>query len=200
MKKVGIYGGTFNPPHIGHISAAQRFKDHLSLDKLIIMPSFIPPHKDYFCNETPLERKEMCIRAFGHIDGAEISDFEINRGGKSYTAITLKAFSSPDTELYFLCGTDMFLTLEQWYEFRTIFNLATICCVRRDNEDFNTLLVEEMKERYIEKYGARIVTVPCDVIEISSTEVREALKSEKNYNKFITREVYEYITEKGLYK
>ena len=88
MKKVGIYGGTFNPPHIGHISAARHFKDCLSLDKLIIMPSFIPPHKNYLGNETAFDRKEMCELAFGEIEGVEISDFEIeflrrSMGGKT---------------------------------------------------------------------------------------------------------------------
>ena len=200
MKKIGIYGGTFNPPHIGHINAARSFIGNVSLDKLIIMPSFIPPHKSYAGTETALDRKEMCNIAFGDIEGVEVSDFEINRGGKSYTAITLTAFSSDDTELYFLCGTDMFISLEMWYDFKTIFKLATICYIRRENEEVNTVLIKELTERYKEKYGARIISVPGEVVEISSSELRECVKSGIGFEKFITPEVYDYICEKGLYK
>lgn len=200
MKKIGIYGGTFNPPHIGHINAAKKFKDVVKLDRLIIMPAFLPPHKSYSGNESALQRKEMCSIAFKDIEGAEVSDFEINRGGKSYTAITLAAFSSEDSELYFLCGTDMFTTLEQWYDFETIFRLSTICYIRRENDAVNTDLIKELSARYKDRYGARIICVSDDAIEISSSELRESLKSGDEAKKYITPDVYKYIFEKGLYK
>ena len=113
-KRVGIFGGTFNPPHIGHVEAAKAFVENACLDSLIIMPAFIPPHKEYDSIVTCEERLEMCKIAFKDVDKATVSDLEISRGGKSYTYLTLQELTSDEVELYFLCGTDMIISMDTW--------------------------------------------------------------------------------------
>ena len=197
--RVGIYGGTFNPPHIAHVKAAERFMVEAALDRLIIIPSFVPPHKEYSGNVTPEERLEMCKIAFGHIHSSEVSDIEIQRGGKSYTAVTLSELSSSDCELYFLCGTDMFLTLDSWYCPERIFNLATICYIRRESDEQITERLAERTRLYTEKFGARIIAVDTEAIEVSSTEIREAILSGTECS-MLQPAVFDYIKLKGLYK
>ena len=200
MKKmrVGIYGGTFNPPHIGHVGAAEAFLRAANLDKLIIMPDNLPPHKEFSGNVSALDRFEMCKLAFSHIPNTEVSNFEILKGGKSYTVLTLEAFSSPDVELFFLCGTDMFLSLRTWFNPRRIFELATICCVRRETDPEITERISELKTEYISEFNARIIDVPLEVTEISSSALREAL-TERSYTDYIQSAVFEYILKKELY-
>ena len=199
-RKIGIYGGTFSPPHLGHVGAAESFFNAMSLDELIIMPTFSPPHKQHDTEILPSDRIEMCKIAFGHIDKAVVSDLEIKRGGKSYTAITLKELSSHDRELYFLCGTDMFITLDKWYMFEKIFELAVICYVRREDEYGLGELIKEKREEYIQKYNAKIIEISNDVREISSSEIRDGIKNKTDLSGVIPRKVYDYITEKGLYR
>ncbi len=199
-RKIGIYGGTFSPPHCGHVGAAESFYKAINLDELIIMPTFLPPHKHCDTEVLPSDRIEMCKIAFGHIDRAVVSDLEIKRGGKSYTAITLKELSSDDVELYFLCGTDMFITLDKWYSFEKIFELAVICYVRREDEFDLGELIKSKKEEYIQKYNARIIEISSDVREISSSEIRSGIKDKNDLSDYIPQKVYDYITEKGLYR
>ena len=198
-RKIGIYGGTFSPPHSGHVGAAESFCRELSLDELIIMPTFLPPHKQYDGEVSAEDRVEMCKLAFGHIDKARVSDLEIKRGGKSYTAVTLEELYSDGAELYFLCGTDMFVTLDKWYTFEKIFNLAVICYVRREDEYGLGELIKDKRAEYIQKYNARIIAITNDVKQISSSELRSKLKNKTDIPDYLPSKVYDYIIEKGLY-
>ena len=112
---IGIYGGTFDPPHIGHINACKQFLNAFNMDKLFVIPSYVPPHKDLKSNSTVQNRFEMTQIAFSGIsDKIEISDVEIKRKGKSFTADTLSHFKKLGYDnILFLCGTDMYLTLEE---------------------------------------------------------------------------------------
>lgn len=197
--RVGIFGGTFNPPHIGHVASAERFSEVIEPDLLLIIPDCIPPHKEYSGSVTTEERFEMCRLAFGHINNVEISDIEIKRGGRSYTAVTLEELSSPERELFFLCGTDMFLTLEHWYHPEKIFEYSTICYIRRESDTENDALLKERTEFYIKKFNARIIPISAEAIEISSGELREALLAGDADEKFLPPLVKKYILEKGLY-
>ena len=195
-KRVGVYGGTFNPPHIGHIRSAEQFAKQMNLDKLIIIPSFIPPHKVYDSDVSCDDRFEMCKLAFSDIKIAEVSDIEIRRGGKSYTYLTLEELHSEDTELLFLCGTDMILTMDTWKRPERIFELAVICYARRESLSENDDAVSLKILEYEEKFRAEICKIDLDVINISSSEIRnDCVKS--NY---LTPSVREYILNKGLYK
>ena len=127
--KIGIYGGTFDPPHLGHMEAARTALEQMNLDRLIIIPDCEPPHKDLAEEAaTPQQRLEMAaLMADGLGPRAEVSDLEIRREGKSYTAETLEELHRlyPQDQFYLLMGEDMFLTVEHWYRPETIFSLAS---------------------------------------------------------------------------
>ena len=197
MRRVGIYGGTFNPPHVGHIEAAKAFITQAKLDTLIIMPAFIPPHKQTDNLVNCDDRLEMCRLAFGNIPNTEISDLEISRGGKSYTYLTLQELVSDDTELYFLCGTDMILTMDTWKNPEIIFTLAKICYIRRESDNaISELLIEKCGD-YFQKYGADIIQINTEAIEISSSEIRA---EDGIWDRYLTANVIDYIRNQGLYK
>ena len=197
--KIGIFGGTFNPPHIAHVSAAKAFLSSVSLDKLLIIPDFLPPHKEYVGTVSAEDRLNMCSLAFSGLDSVEISDMEIKRGGKSFTADTLTELSCEDAELYFLCGTDMFLTMDSWYHPETIFSLATICYIRRESDKENGDLLLSKKEYYEKQYSAKIIFIDAPVIELSSTITRDAILKSTADN-LLPKSVLEYINERGLYR
>ena len=198
MKKVGIYGGTFSPPHLGHAGAVKAFSEKLSLDKILIIPDFLPPHKELDGQSSTDDRINMCRLAFLGIEGVEISELEIKRGGRSYTAVTLQELAAPDTELCFLMGTDMFLTLRSWYMPEVIFRLATICLVRRENELSEKISAAALG--YIRDFEAKIVFIDAPVREISSSEIREAIKAGRDTSHLLSPEVSDYIQKKGLYQ
>ena len=199
-RRLGIFGGTFNPPHIGHVESAKSFIKALSLDKLLIIPTFIPPHKISDDMATPENRLEMCRLAFSGIPKCEVSDIEIKRGGKSYTYLTLESLSAPDTHLFLLCGTDMILTMDSWANPEVIFKLATICYARRENDELNNTSINEKIVIYRQKYGAEIVFLNTPVIEISSSEIRRKLRSGEPYQEFLSTQVEKHIIDSELYK
>lgn len=199
MKKlrVGIFGGTFNPPHIGHVEAAKAFVKEANLDELIVMPAFIPPHKEFTSTVSGEQRLTMCNLAFADVKKAKVSDLEITRGGKSYTYLTLQELSNESYDLFFLCGTDMILTMDTWKNPEIIFSLATICYIRREADSETTLLISEKCKEYKEKYGARILPINAEVIEISSSEIRNSLETSSSY---LLPEVTKYIKGERLYE
>ena len=139
--KIGIYGGTFNPPHLGHQAAAETAVKVLGLDKLILIPAAVPPHKEMPehspDNRHRLEMTRKMADAMNMPGVVEVSDMEMHRTGKSYTADTLKEIKAqyPDAQLWLLMGTDMFLTLHLWYKPEEILDLACICAFGRTEQD-----------------------------------------------------------------
>lgn len=199
--RLGIFGGTFSPPHIGHVGALSAFAAAIPLDKILVVPTFVPPHKEYNEEADSAERLEMARLAFSHIERVEISDMEIRRGGRSYTYLTLEELSGEGTELYFLCGTDMLLTLDTWKNFERVFALATICYVRREDDDALTARIAEKIEEYRTKWGARIIGIEAKAIEISSTELRFGIKSnDVDILQKIPKATLSFIEERGLYR
>lgn len=196
--RIGIMGGTFNPPHTGHINAAEAACRELSLSKLILIPTATPPHKEMAKDSATAEQRLYMTGLLAKILGAEVSDIEIARGGKSYTVDTLTALSLeyPGNELWLIVGTDMFLTLEEWKNPERIFELASITCVPRSNDDREKLLSYSKVLR--EKYGAvtRIIDVPA--VTISSSELRPETQAEE-MKKFIPEAILSYIRENKLY-
>ena len=197
--KIGIFGGSFSPPHAGHRRAAEAFRSHLELDKLLVVPAFLPPHKTLCAEASVKDRLAMCNIAFGDIDNCEISDVEIERGGRSYTYLTLQELARDDAELYMLIGTDMMLTLDRWKNPDIIFSLATVCYVRRESDGTVGEALSAKAEEYRRRFGARIVEIPSDALEISSTELREMITSGKSVSSLLDARVYNYIKERGLY-
>ncbi len=199
-ERIGIYGGTFSPPHIGHVRAAEIFLHEMELDKLMIIPTFTPPHKEFHNEAGTDERLDMCRLAFSHIPSSEISDMEILRGGKSYTYLTLEELARDDAELYMLVGTDMMLTLDGWKNPERIFAAANICYVRRESDPETELMIDEKVRLYTERYGARIYAIQNDVIEISSSELRAAIAEGGEKIKYLPPSVRDYIKDRGLYR
>lgn len=168
-----IYGGTFNPPHLGHIDALSCAAASLSADRCIVVPAGIPPHKALAeGSPTAEERLRLCELAF---PDADVTPMELRREGKSYTVDTLREISrgNPGAELYFLVGTDMLLYMEQWYEFRALFSLCTLAALPRADGDMAEI---ERYAAYLRKtYGARIEIIAKTPLPMDSTALRAAL-------------------------
>lgn len=163
--KVGIFGGTFDPPHKTHVALAQQALKQLSLDKLIVFPCGIPPHKE---TETDSRlRLELSRLAFGSF--AEVSDFEITKRGKSYTSETLLAVraTNPDSELFLIIGGDSFETFDTWHEPRQIASLCTLAVAARGNE-----ISPETQARIVHNTDAGFVILDFPPDKVSSTEIR----------------------------
>lgn len=199
--KIGIYGGSFNPPHLGHMAAAKAAVEELGLDRLLIVPTCDPPHKKLpEGSATPAQRLEMVSIMADQLPCAQCWDVEIMRQGVSYTVDTLEEAKRlwPEDELWLLVGSDMFLSLHTWRSPERIMELAGICAFDRDTLDSKTEFA--VQQEYLqERYHARVCVIENPgVVEISSTEIREAL-SQGQGQKFLHETIYGYILREKLY-
>ena len=199
--RIGIYGGSFNPPHLGHMAAATAAVKELNLDRLLIVPACDPPHKKLpEGSATPAQRLEMVAIMADQIPCAECWDTEILRDGTSYTVDTLEEAKRlwPEDELWLLVGSDMFLSLHTWRSPERIMELAGICAFDRDSVDSREEF-EVQREFLCNRYHANIVIIENpDVVEISSTEIREALVRGEG-QRYLHETVYGYILREKLY-
>ena len=151
--RIGIYGGTFNPPHIGHVHAAEEAERVMGLDKLLIVPDNVPPHKT-LPEGSPdnAQRLEMVRLAFGAVPCAEVSDLELRREGKSYSVDTVRAVHAqyPDAELWLLMGSDMLEILHLWHEPEALMRLANIGTFARGDAGESQRLTDEHLRRAAE--------------------------------------------------
>ncbi len=200
IMRIGIYGGTFAPPHNGHVKAAQAFFKAMELDLLYIIPTAVPPHKQIDAADDPRHRLKMCERAFGELPRVLVSDMEIARGGRSYTVDTLRALAGEDRRLFLLMGTDMMLTLDRWRESEEIFKLCYPIYMRRENDPIIEGQIVAKNKEYLARFGKIVRRVPVDFVDISSTEVRERVKRGAPIDDVVPREVAAYIKEHGLYE
>jgi len=199
MTRIGIYGGTFSPPHNGHIEAAKAFMEQMWLDILYVIPTAIPPHKEMEVEVSAAHRLEMCRLAFSGIEGVYVSDMEIVRGGRSYTVETLRELTGEDRRLFLLSGTDMVLTLDQWREPEEIFRLSYPVYVRRDTDaSLDGILIQKIAE-YHQKYGKVVRKIVVEPTELSSSDVRRAIKEGSDISKLVPPTVKKYITDNHLY-
>ena len=198
--KIGIFGGTFDPPHIGHVNAFKAFLKQFDFDRVFVIPVLLPPHKSLKSSVSADDRLEMTRLAFeGLTDYVTVSDLEIKRQGKSYTADTIKYFKEQGyDDIYFLCGTDMILTLDLWYKPEYIMANAKIVYARRENDEENTVRISEKINSYRKRFGAEVIELSSPVLEISSTDIRQSMSEGKS--EYLPQEVMGYIEEKGLYK
>ena len=199
---IGIYGGTFNPIHLGHMAAARFAVEYLHLDKLYLMPTRIPPHKELAEDSpTPEQRLEMAALAAEELgERVAVSDLELQRQGKSYTTDTLRIFHDrhPEDKLYFLMGTDMFLTFQNWRAPAEIAKRCTLVAFGRSEADTEELFAQQ-RAYLVRTFGADVVTLVLPhIVEVSSTELREKLQSGGG-NKYLDHAVYGYILRNHLY-
>ena len=203
--KIGVYGGTFNPPHLGHVTAARAVFELLKLDLLLLVPDGQPPHKMLPPGSpTPEQRLEMTRLAgeqLGLGERVRTLDLELKREGRSYTAETLRQLHQqyPEDELWLLMGTDMFLTLQAWREPGEILSLAGIAAFGRTEEDTEELFSVQRDYLYRTYPQARIFTLTIPgVVDVSSTELRTMLARGEGGN-LLPPAVYGYILREGLY-
>ncbi len=193
-----MFGGSFNPVHIGHIMAARQIIEQFNIDKMYIVPTNIPPHKTSKYMISATHRLNMCEIAFKNMENVVVSDIEIKRTGASYTIDTLKTLSDENksSEMYLVMGADMFLTLQSWKNPHEIFNLATICAIPREDMDFEKL--NEHKE-ILQNMGAKCKIIKDGVKSISSTKIRDNLKNGKDITRLTGKEICKYINDNNLY-
>ncbi len=197
IERLGLFGGTFAPPHLGHINALRVLLKNVKLDRVLVMPTYMSPHKSRDAADTPEQRFRMCKSAFSGISGVEVSDFEIKKGGISYTAETLEHLKTEQNKIFLLCGSDMFLTLDKWYHSREIFEKAAIVCIPRYSGDRAEL--DKKREEYENNYKAEIIFAGENPLEMSSTEVREAILGGEKLEKYLPAGVIEIIKKEKLY-
>lgn len=200
MLRIGIYGGTFSPVHQGHVAAAKAFMEQMWLDVLYVIPTGVTPHKQMDGDVTAAQRLAMCELAFADMEGVIVSDMEIRREGKSFTVDTLSALFGEDRRLFLLLGTDMMLTLGSWRAPERIFELCYPVYIRRESDK---ALDEEIVQKialYNQQYGKVVRRIVADPIEVSSTEIRNRVRSGQSIDGLVPDRVAAYIKENGLYQ
>jgi len=207
MNKIGVFGGTFNPVHKGHEIAAAEFYNKFNLDKLLIIPSNIPPHKPGDANISSQSRFEMCEICFGKYKdlygyNIEVSDIEIKKDGVSYTFETVKTLRGiyPRDLIYFLVGSDMFLYLEHWHRYEELLGMCVFVVAYRQNNGKDAAEVSELRENLLSR-GHKVELLENAAFEISSTEIREKIKNGKidNMRGCLNPGVLDYIKERRIY-
>lgn len=199
MTRIGVYGGTFSPPHNGHIAAAKAFMEQMWLDFLFVIPAAIPPHKEVEDDISVEHRFRMTQLAFEGIEGVYVSDLELRREGKSYTVDTLRELSGPEKRLFLLCGTDMMLTLDTWHEPEELFRLCYPVYARREKDPIIDKQILQKIAFYQEKYGKIVRKIQMEPVEISSTIIRQKIAAGKSVSNLIPPLVEQYIFDNHLY-
>lgn len=200
MRRLGIYGGTFNPPHKGHICAVNEAIAGMDLGLVIVIPALDPPHKKLPEQvPTPEERFEMARLAFGDIKNVIVSDMEISRDRISFTVDTLRELrlSYPHDEFWLIVGSDMFLTLHTWRSAEEIFSMCGICALSR--ESGNDADLRDQAAFLHDRYGAVSRIMENRIVELSSTDVRKAV-GDGEASDMVPGCVLEYIKDHGLYE
>jgi nicotinate-nucleotide adenylyltransferase len=197
-QRIALFGGTFDPIHNGHLVLARELAAKLCLDRVVIMPTFVPPHKIKAQMAPAIDRVEMCSLACAPYKELTVSEMEINRRGASFTVLTLEEMRRqlPNAELFLFVGADMFLTLGTWYRFADIAKLATLCAVPRD--DIPSAVLRQYAAE-LEAMGARCVIEEIETPRISSTEIRERAAAEQSLAGLVPAAVAAYIEEHGVY-
>ena len=200
MSKVGIMGGTFNPIHLAHTEMAKVCLRQQDLDKILFMPSKNPPHKKDKSILPENERAVMVKLAVSEYDKFVFSDFELQRKGTTYTADTLRLLQeeNPDDNYYFIMGADSLLYLDKWYRPQEILKRAVILAIGRDGSTPDEL--KKKRKELIKQYDkADIRFVHMRQMDISSSMIREGIAHGENMEKYLDKEVWNYINANGLY-
>ena len=198
MGRIGLFGGTFNPPHKGHIALAKRVLSEFSLDRLIFIPAGNPPHKTDKCITDKAHRFSMIKIAVQNLHDFPVSDFEINNEKPSYSYIAIEHFKKvyPDDEIFFIIGADSYRDFPKWKNYPDILSLCTFVVMNRNNDDLN---------RYYLKYrelcpGHKALFSEDFSYDLSSTELRDKLSAGEDCTELLPDGVYEYIVKNNLYR
>lgn len=187
MTAIGILGGTFDPPHIGHLMIADEVKHSLQLDEVWFMPTNKPPHKNEAMSSNG-HRLAMLEKAVMNTNYFKINDIEMKRAGKSYTFDTMKLLKEqfPNNQFYFIIGADMVEYLPKWYKINELMKIVQFVGVRRPNYILDTVYP--------------IIEVAVLEMDISSNEIRRRIQNDESYKFFLNDSVYQYIKDEDLYE
>ncbi len=202
-KKIALYGGSFSPPHFGHVLAARAYLDAAQADRIIIMPAKRPPHKDLDGMADDRDRVQMCRLAFEQdsvlFGRCEVSEWELCRDDVSYTINTVEHFLSEGYEdISLLVGTDMLLSFESWFRYKDLFRSVNVYYIDRCSEKREDCI--ECALRFTKEYGASIIPLDVPAFEVSSSEIREKIMHGQSTQGLLPEKVMEYILQNGLYK
>lgn len=200
MMKKGIFGGTFDPIHNGHLNIAYETLYDLNLDKLYFIPTGNPPHKSLNNITSAYLRYELVKMAIRDEEAFEVCDYEINKKKKSYTYETVKYFKEKEnsTEWYFITGADCLFDLDKWKNTEEIFKNCNLVVFPRRGYNEKDIIKQK---KYIEKkYNTKIKILKAPLLEISSTELRKRLKDNKRVDYLMPKGVYNTIKALNLYK
>ena len=201
MKKIGILGGTFDPVHLGHINLAIDAKAQAGLDKVIFVPAKLQPFK-LDKNVTAGEHRLAMIKeAIDGIDGLEVSPYELEAEGISYTYLTVRAMKKrfgTDARLYFITGTDSFLKIETWKNAEELIRSCSYIIGTRPG--YRKQELDICIERIRRDYNTEVINIDNTQFDISSTEIRKSLESGLPCSDLIPEKTERYITANGLYK
>jgi len=198
-RKIGIYGGSFNPVHNGHVNLAQNYIKFLELDLLLLIPTKNPPHKTGDNLASGEDRLNMLKLAFKDVSNIEICDIELNANETNYTILTLEKLIRiyPGCEFYLIVGGDMFLSFDTWREYERILSICKVCAAPRhvgEIEDINKFRIK------IDPTGSKTIILNENVMDISSTQVRNCVHNREVLRNLVPEKVFEYIVLKDLYK
>ena len=198
MERLAVFGGTFNPIHTGHLRLAHLFKEKIPLDRVIFMPTGATPGKAMENSASREDRLAMCRLAAEEYPCFEVSDYELNRDGLSYTVETLRHYKEtyPGTQLYFILGSDMLFSLERWYCFEEICRLAVLLTAVREENELEAL---QKHAEYLKKYSARVEILQAEPYVVSSTGIRDRIKSGQDFTCYLPERVVQYIRMRKIY-
>ena len=203
MKTIGVFGGSFNPIHNGHLLALNVFKRELALDTILLIPAGTPPHKPLAPNSPDAQTRLFLTKlAVQNLSGVEVSDIEVARKGKSFTYDTLCELKQlyPNDKLVLLMGTDMFLSFEEWHRYKEIFFLAEIAVMPRSLQKQSDLEhIQALAAHFSEKFHARIHILSTEYIELSSTHVRRMLFFDCA-DDYVPKSILDAIQKSGFYR
>lgn len=197
--RTGIFGGSFDPVHAEHVRLAESAVKSLRLDRLLVMPAHTPPHKRDKVLSSDADRLAMCRIAFRDVPGAEVSDYEITRGGTSYTYLTCRHFKAedPEGELFWLVGTDMLRDFPTWREPEDILQNATLAvCARAEKRGW----AEAEEKVFAARFQKPFAVIPYEGKEVSSTRIRVLAAAGEDVSPYTGKVVAAYLAGKGLYR
>lgn len=216
-QKLGILGGTFNPIHYGHLAAAEEVRDRLKLDRVLLVPSFLPPHKHEEDMPSAVQRLEMVRLAITGNPHFKVSDIEVKRGGRSYTIDTVEALLPlhPGAELHFITGLDSFLEIQTWKDWERLLTLCSFVVLSRPGycfadlarigfmtqaeQELAALDRQETDQVVVKSDGIKVFLERISLYDISSTDIRKRVRQARTIKYHLPDSVEHYIIENKLY-
>ncbi len=195
--RIGLFGGSFNPPHLGHMHLAESVHDALSLDEVWLIPSKISPHRSMAAYAPEEDRLAMCRLAASDYLWMRAEDYELRQERVSYTCYTVEHFAQqrPDDSFWLLMGSDMLMSFTTWHNWQEIMRHVRLAGIAREPGEYEKLLAQA---EYLRQYGETDI-VNVDSFTVSSTKIREMIRKRQNYPCYLPEKIVQYIMKKNLY-